>query len=372
MLYNGHMIISCPACGTRYAVPDSAIGVEGRTVRCAKCKHSWFQDGPEIFPPAAARAEPAPPAPVTPEAQPVAEASAPVAAAPVVAPQAAEEAPAAPVAEPAPPPVEVSPPAPEMVAPPEGPAPQRTAYKSYLYGTPEKEDWTQTVEAPDDAPVMPRLSAVDETANGREAEVQAQADALWQQAVTAINAQPQADEAAPRAALAAMEETHPSDVIQPYADYAEEEADAPRRPRRNPARLWTILAILFAAAALSAMALVAHFGLPSGLPFGPIGGTLAEPNLKLEFPANGRERQQMPGSNDYFSIRGTITNIGTDRQSVPALLIVLRDAQNRIVYTQEATPPKAVLAPGESETVNTAIFGAPRSAAAAEVHWKPR
>ena len=42
------MIIACPACSTRYVVPDSAIGVEGRTVRCAKCKTSWFQDGPEI------------------------------------------------------------------------------------------------------------------------------------------------------------------------------------------------------------------------------------------------------------------------------------------------------------------------------------
>lgn len=41
------MIIACPACATRYVVPDSAIGIEGRTVRCAKCKHSWFQDGPD-------------------------------------------------------------------------------------------------------------------------------------------------------------------------------------------------------------------------------------------------------------------------------------------------------------------------------------
>ena len=47
------MIIACPACATRYAVPDSAIGVEGRTVRCAKCRHSWFQDGPELVQPAA-------------------------------------------------------------------------------------------------------------------------------------------------------------------------------------------------------------------------------------------------------------------------------------------------------------------------------
>lgn len=44
------MIIACPACATRYVVPDSAIGVDGRTVRCAKCRHSWFQAGPELPP----------------------------------------------------------------------------------------------------------------------------------------------------------------------------------------------------------------------------------------------------------------------------------------------------------------------------------
>lgn len=69
MLNASIMIIACPACATRYVVPDSAVGVDGRTVRCAKCRHSWFQEGPRIeLPPTPAPEVVAPPSPLTPAA----------------------------------------------------------------------------------------------------------------------------------------------------------------------------------------------------------------------------------------------------------------------------------------------------------------
>ena len=47
------MILQCPACQARYRVADDAIPAAGKPVRCAKCKHGWFEAGatPEIATP---------------------------------------------------------------------------------------------------------------------------------------------------------------------------------------------------------------------------------------------------------------------------------------------------------------------------------
>jgi predicted Zn finger-like uncharacterized protein len=65
------MLISCPNCGTNFSVPDTALGDKGRTLKCAKCAHKWFQTpltestslglDEDSFPPPPARPAAAPP-----------------------------------------------------------------------------------------------------------------------------------------------------------------------------------------------------------------------------------------------------------------------------------------------------------------------
>jgi predicted Zn finger-like uncharacterized protein len=44
------MILTCPSCATRYSVDGTKFPQAGRTVRCAKCGHSWHQlpEAPEV------------------------------------------------------------------------------------------------------------------------------------------------------------------------------------------------------------------------------------------------------------------------------------------------------------------------------------
>jgi predicted Zn finger-like uncharacterized protein len=274
------MIIACPACATRYAVPDSAIGAEGRTVRCAKCRHSWFQDGPELEVALAAAAPAA--------------AEHPVAAAPVASarPERADVAPPAPRAE-------------------QASAPARPA-----------------------APHTPQAAAA-----------------------PAVNE---------RARPSHYDDLAPEAEAPSQFDYA-----PPFQPRRNWAKLGMAAAIVFAVITLGAAGAVAWVGLPDWVPVARPTFAQAQKDLVLDFPPKRQDRRTLPNGTEYFGASGTVSNIGSETRSVPTILIVLRDARDRIVYSWEVTPPKRELAPGEAITINEAVTDIPKAAKSAEIGWKP-
>lgn len=166
---------------------------------------------------------------------------------------------------------------------------------------------------------------------------------------------------APKAPLSGSS-AHP--FISESSSFAHE---PPFKPRRNPAKLWTIAAIVCAALViLTGIALYA-FGTPNLFSSYQMASVDDTP-LLIELSPQ-QDRRTLQDGTEYFAASGTIINPSNTEQSVPPLLVILRDSSGRIVYSWKMKAPAKTLSPGAKVNFNEAKLDVPRSASQLEVGW---
>jgi predicted Zn finger-like uncharacterized protein len=292
------MILTCPACGTQYAVKEGAIPPQGRKVRCASCKHSWHQEAEPAAVPEERETIPEA-ALIEPRSGPEAEERAYEAAA-LAADGPAHDA----VAEDTTGHVEAEPAGEAAVAP--------SGY-SPIDPQPQAEQFLPEPDVVETGLYAPERESEDQPAESHD----------WTAAAHARD-----------------------DEFSPFI------LREPEERRRSPLVVILIVAVLLAAIA-------AAFWFLAPPPWKDRIGIAGAGETPLQLMMTHSDRQKLASGNELLAVSGRVINPTDQSQNVPPIQAQLRSSSGQLVYSWTIAPPARILPPGASATFNSAEVNVP-------------
>jgi hypothetical protein len=140
--------------------------------------------------------------------------------------------------------------------------------------------------------------------------------------------------------------------------------EPPFKARRNPAKMWTMAAVAFAILVTAIGSATLYFGMPD---FG-LSNVAAEPDLTIVLNDNLELNEREDGT-PYFIASGSIVNPTAVNQNVPEMLVTLKDASGRPVYSWKMKAKTRTLSPGEKVDFSEARLDVPLAAKQISVGW---
>ncbi len=300
------MLIVCPNCATSYMIDQAAVGPAGRTVRCVRCRASWFAGGPE--PDVTAVAET-----IAVEAQQARSSRADAPPAVATAAQAAN-------------------------ADKQGATQSKSAVATEVKSPPIE-------PPPTPGPAAPAATAPAEPPVAQPAQAQAPEPVTITDApplVPPLEHEPDAAERDSEAEAAAS------------FDARRKRMQARRKQSRRSSRWTAIVLVLIAVnvTLIGARNEVVRYLPQTASLFAAIGLPVNLRNLKFE---NVKLSAETADGISLLIVQGTIVGETGKPVAVPRLRFALRNAAGREVYSWTMVPPRSILEPGERLQFRTQI-----------------
>ena len=145
------------------------------------------------------------------------------------------------------------------------------------------------------------------------------------------------------------------------ADFDAYAHEPPFRPRRNPARLWTTVAVGFALSIAAAGGAAWWYG-PARV-LGLFGFASGEFDTPLLIMPRAMEPRVQENGTVLLPVSGRIVNPSDTAQPLFDILAEVRDAQGRVVYSWTIPRPSATVAARRSVGFESATVNPPKTAA---------